>query len=342
MNNLKQQIKSGHLKKCYLLYGNDSYLINYYKNQLKKTALSPDDTMNYSYFEGKKLDIPEIIDTCNTIPFFCDRRVVLVENSGLFKASGGSASEQLSNALPSLSEQTVLIFIERDVDKRSRMYKAVHATGYACELNGLNSEELEFTLAAAFQANNKKISRKTIQYFIQLCGGDNQETGSNLDSLMQEVEKLTFYCGDHEIVTNEDIDQICSPVITDKIFKLTDEMGHKNADKALHHLQNLLYLKEPVIKIMVSIERHLKTLLSIKELAAMHYPDKDIARQAGIRDFQLKYYYAQIRLFSSEELTDYLNFALVQEEKIKTGRLNDRTAVEMLILYCCTEKQKNT
>lgn len=335
MNQLKQQLQSGELKKCYLLYGIDSYLVNYYKNQLKKAVLSSDDTMNYSYFEGKKPDVFQIIDTCNTIPFFADRRFVLVENSGLFKASGNSVSEPLVKAIPSLSEQTVLVFVEHEVDKRNRMYKAVQANGYVCELNGLSSEALEYTLAAALQANGKKISKNTLQYLIRLCGGDSQETGSNLDGLMQEVEKLTFYCGEREVVTTEDIDQICIPVITDKIFKLTNAIGQKKADEAMQHLSNLLYCREPVVRILVSVERHFKTLLLLRELADLHYPEKEIAKQAGLREFQLKYYYAQLRLFTPKELKDYLEYAALQEEKLKTGQLGDRLAVELLILYCC-------
>ena len=52
MHRLNEDIKSGQLKKVYLLYGEEAYLRKQYKDRLK-AALVGDDTMNYHYFEGK-------------------------------------------------------------------------------------------------------------------------------------------------------------------------------------------------------------------------------------------------------------------------------------------------
>ena len=49
-----------------------------------KDAMVGDDTMNFHYFEGKGLDLKEIISLADTMPFFGDRRLILIEDSGLF------------------------------------------------------------------------------------------------------------------------------------------------------------------------------------------------------------------------------------------------------------------
>lgn len=40
-----------------------------YKKKLKE-AVAGDDTMNYNYFEGKGLDVNELISLSDTMPFF--------------------------------------------------------------------------------------------------------------------------------------------------------------------------------------------------------------------------------------------------------------------------------
>ena len=87
MQRLIQDLKSGDFKKIYLLYGQEAYLRKQYKDKLKE-AMIGDDTMNFSYYEGKDFTVGEVIDQAETMPFFADRRLILIENSGLFKSGG--------------------------------------------------------------------------------------------------------------------------------------------------------------------------------------------------------------------------------------------------------------
>ena len=82
MKNIQADIKSGNFKQVYLLYGEEAYLKQQYKQNLVK-ALNPDgDTMNFNHYEGKGIDVKQLIDLCETMPFFAERRVVLLEDTG--------------------------------------------------------------------------------------------------------------------------------------------------------------------------------------------------------------------------------------------------------------------
>ena len=85
MQRLNEDIKTGQLKNLYLLYGEEAYLRRQYRDRLK-TAIIGEDTMNYHYFEGKDISVGEIIDLAETMPFFADRRLIVLENSNLFKS----------------------------------------------------------------------------------------------------------------------------------------------------------------------------------------------------------------------------------------------------------------
>ena len=125
VKNLQEDIKTGKFKNAYLLFGEEAYLKIQYKEKLIHALNPDDDTMNFTKYEGKGIEVREMIDLCETMPFFADHRVVLVENSGFFK----NKCDELADYMKTLPDYLRLVFVEEEVDKRSRMYKAVKACG---------------------------------------------------------------------------------------------------------------------------------------------------------------------------------------------------------------------
>lgn len=69
MQRINEDIKNGNFRQMYLLYGEEAYLRKQYRDRLKKAMISDDDTMNYSYLEGKDISIGAVIDLAETLPF---------------------------------------------------------------------------------------------------------------------------------------------------------------------------------------------------------------------------------------------------------------------------------
>lgn len=90
MKSLNEDLKTGQFKQIYLLYGEENYLKKQYKERFVKAMLPDGDTMNYAYYEGKGVDIKEVIDLAETLPFFAERRLLVFENTGFSKLGGGS------------------------------------------------------------------------------------------------------------------------------------------------------------------------------------------------------------------------------------------------------------
>ena len=83
MKMLAEDIKNGVFKNVYLLCGEEAYLRTQYKNRLRNALSVPGDTMNVAQFEGKGINPREIIDLAETLPFFAERRLILIEDSVL-------------------------------------------------------------------------------------------------------------------------------------------------------------------------------------------------------------------------------------------------------------------
>lgn len=124
MKTIDNDIKTGQFKQIYLLYGEEQYLIRQYRDKLKHALAADDDTMNFSAFSGSDINQKEIIDLAETLPFFADRRLILIEDSGLFKKS----AEELADYMSSIPETTYFVFAEKEIDKKTKMYKQVKKT----------------------------------------------------------------------------------------------------------------------------------------------------------------------------------------------------------------------
>ena len=319
MQTLNQDIKTGEFKQIYLLYGEEAFLKNSYKNRLKE-AIIGDDTMNLARFEGKGLDVDELIRLADTMPFFAERRLILVEDSGFFK----SASDALVQYLPSMPDTTILLFVETEVDKRNRLYKKVKDMGYAAELNRQDSAQLARWAGGILTREQKKITKHTMELFLSMAGDD-------MENIRMELEKLISYTQGREVITDEDVLAVCTVQVTNRIFEMVSAIVNRQPRKAMDLYEDLLTLKEPPMRILFLIARQFNQLLQVKDLMGKGMDKGTIASKLKMQPFVVGKTMPQARQFGREQILSYVEFCVETEEAVKSGRLQDRLAVELLI-----------
>ena len=317
LNDLKQQT----FKSVYLLCGEEAYLRNQYKKRLKDAMTDEGDTMNYSYYEGKDVNPRAVIDMAETLPFFAERRVLMIENSGFFK----NKCDELADYVSSIPESTCLIFVETEIDKRSRLYKEVKKYGRVVEFGIQKEDTLVKWILGMLKKEGKSITKETLQLFLT-------KTGSDMQTIKNELDKLISFTEGKEVITSEDVEQVCVAQTTNKIFDMINAIAEGNRKKALELYEDLLSLKEPPMRILFLIARQFHQLYQLKLLAKEGVASSEIAKQAGIMPFAMKKYQAQAKGFSEEELRQAVEECVDAEEAVKTGAMNDRLSVELIIL----------
>ena len=320
MQRLNQDMKTGQLNHIYLVYGEEAYLRKQYKNRLKE-AIIGDDSMNYHYYEGKGVTIGEVIDQAETMPFFSEKRLILMENTGLFKGGG----EGLSEYLKSPAQTVYFLFVETEVDKRSKLYKTVSAKGCAVEFGIQDENTLKRWVLGMVKRENKRISEPALNFLLEM-------TGTDMENIQKEMEKLFCYCMDQDAITERDIVQICTKRISSHIFDMINAIADRKQKKALELYYELLALKEPPMRILFLITRQFNLLLQVKELAGKGYQGRAIGEKVGLPGFVAGKYVTQASRFQKEELRESVEACVEAEEAIKTGRLNDNMSVELLIV----------
>lgn len=319
MQTINEDIKSGQYKKVYLLYGEESFLKQSYKKKLKE-AVAGNDTMNYNYFEGKGLDVNELISLSDTMPFFSDKRLIIIEDSGFFKTS----SEALADYLPMIPDTTCILFVEDAVDKRNRLFKKVKELGHAAEMKRQDSAQLARWAGTILAQNGRKITGSSMNLFLE-------RTGDDMENIRMELEKLISYTMGSDVVTTEDVEAVTTVQVTNKIFDMVNAIVTRKTRLAMDLYEDLLTLKEPPMRILFLIARQFNQLLLVKEMTAKGTDRGTIASKLKIPPFVAGKVSAQAGAFTREQILSYVKGCVEAEEAVKTGKMNDRMAVELLI-----------
>ena len=320
MQRLIQDIKTQQFNHIYLLFGEEAYLRKQYRDKLKE-AIIGDDNMNYHYYEGKDISIGEVIDQAETLPFFAQRRLIVLENSGFLKSGG----EQLAEYFSAPAQTTYFLLVETEVDKRSKLYKTITAKGCAVEFAVQDENTLKRWILGMVKKEDKKISENSLNYLLE-------KTGTDMENIRKETEKLFCYCMNKEVITEKDIEEICTKRIGNHIFDMVSAIADKKQKQALELYYELLAQKEPPMRILFLIARQFNMLLQVKELRGKGYQNKAIGEKVGLPGFIAGKYVAQAARFQTEELRDAVEACVEAEEAIKTGRINDNMSVEILII----------
>lgn len=329
MKTIDEDIKTGRFQNAYLLYGDEGYLKQQYKHKLKNALLPPDDTMNYTHYEGDKINPLELIDVAETMPFFAEHRLILVEDSSFFKNS----CEDLAKYIPEIPASTCIVFVESEVDKRGKMYKAVNKAGRAVEFGAQNEQLLTRWILGRLKRENKKITQSVLQLFLT-------KTGANMSTIDKELEKLLCYTLERDIIEAEDVEAVCTGQVANHIFDMVHAIGKRQQKRALTLYYDLLALKEPPMRILYLINRQFRILLDLKYMKKAGADAKTMAAKAGIPPFAVKRTLEQAACFTADELRQALTDGVELETDSKTGQINERIAVELLIIRCSTQAEK--
>lgn len=325
-NEVIGDIKRGALKNVYLLFGEEPYLARRYEAKLRAAVLDPAfEAMNMDVFEGGAVNLDDVENALNTLPFMCEKRLLVLRATGLFAAGKKAESERCAALVAGAPDTALLLFSESDVDKRLRLYKEVAKAGRAVECKTPGEKELADWVVRRMAKRGKRISTTDAVFLLRTVD-------SGMDAIEGEINKLADYLGKAEAASRADIERVCTKSLSARIFELVDAIGDKRAETALDIFNNMLVRKESPMMVISMIARQFRLILHSRLLADRGLPTAEIAERMGVRGFVASGCLKSGRHFSTDSLTQALRDCLETDLSIKTGKMNDKMAVEMLIL----------
>ena len=299
MLKLAEELKTNKISRYHLIYGDERYMVRYYKHSLMEKLSSPGDEMNCTIFQGNSVRESEIADVGQILPFMVSQRLIVVQDSGFFKSAN-----DMADYLEDFPETTYVVFVEREVDKRNRLYKWIGKNGCVTECQTQSEAMLKQWIAGYLKKAGKSVSVRTVEYLIE-------RTGTDMESLNNELDKLIGFTGERPVVEVSDIDAVCSGAVISKIFDMIDAVALGEKNRALRLYDDLLANKE-------------------QPISAVGVNKNELAKRIGIPPFTVPKYGKQAGLFKRRQLIQMLEDRANYEESFKKGRLSDQLAVEMV------------
>lgn len=334
---LEKSLKDNNLSSIYLLYGKETYLLENTLRKIKKVFGICKEGLNYIKIDNTNINslIPEL----QTPAFGFDKKMIIVKDADVLKKQGKKKNQALSDQVDKIAsfieqnfeyikDQVVLIFIEDEIEKNN-LYKQIEKLGIICNFEQEKLPDLMKRIKYICNAYKVNIDNLALSYFIESCG-------TNLQDLINEIRKLIEYKGENGTITREDIDLLCIKQFDIVIFELTDNLGQKNVKKSLEVLKNLLYAKEPIQKILITLYNHFKKLY-ITKLCDKY--KSDVVKNLNLKPnqtFLVSKYKRQANYFSEQDLKKILLKFIELDEDYKIGNIDLNIGLESVICgYCC-------
>lgn len=338
VDELESNLKNGNLSSIYLLYGPETFLLESNLKKIKKIFGEAVNGINYIKID--ETNINEIIPNLETPAFGFEKKLIIAKNTGLLKKQGKKKnvlleenikkiSNYINENIEEIKQTTILVFVEAELEKNI-LYKILEKHGQVCNFEQEKLPQLIKRIKNICNSYKVDIDDHTAKYFIETCG-------TNMQDLINEIRKLIEYVGINGAISKKDIDLLCIKQLESIIFDLTDNLGNKNVAKSLEVLQNLLYSKEPIQKILITLYNHFKKLYIVK-LSEKY--NKNLAESLNLKPNQMfltTKYKNQARYFSEIELRKILDEFINLDINYKSGKIDLEIGLQSILCRYCSK-----
>jgi len=337
IENLEKELKTGKLNSIYLLYGEETFLLETCLKKIKNNFGERKAGINEIKLDD--VNVSGIISDIETPAFGYEKKLIIARNTGLFKKETKrktlinvelikSLVDYIEKNNSIIQESVVLVFVEQEVDK-NELYKIIEKYGVVCEFQELKPIQIMARIKAICNAYKVQIDDSTTKYFIECLG-------TNMQDLINEIRKLIEYVGENGVITKQAIDLLCIKKLESVIFDLTDNLGKKQVNKALDVLHNLIYQKEPIQKILITLYHHFKKLYIVK---IAQRENKNVAESLNLKPnqmFLVTKYRAQADYFKETELNKIVEELIDLDYKYKIGLVDLNVGLEAILCRYCS------
>lgn len=322
------------LKSIYFLYGEEQYLIDTCVNKIKKKFGERILGINYILIDETNID--NLISDIEMPAFGYEKKLIIVKNSALFKKDGrkktsspiqDKIAEYIENNMNIIEESVVLVFVEREANK-TNVFEAIQKYGIICNIEELKPIQLVKKLKQICNLYKVNVDEITLNYLIE-------NSGTNLQHLINEIRKLIEYAGENGTITIDSVNKLSIKQIESVVFELTDNLAIKKIDKALDILDNLIYQKEPLQKILITLYNHFKKIYLCVISVELK---KDVVNSLNLKPnqtFLVNKYKKQASYFKISELRKILSELIDLDYNYKNGKIDlDIGLRSVLCRYC--------
>lgn len=310
----------------YILHGDDEFSLKDHLTKLQASINDPSQ-LNTTHMDGNEVSARAVISAVCAYPFLSDARLVVVRNmlGGKRKAD----TEMLVDELPTLPDFARLVFHEDKTLPESHAIMKLAKSDPNGQVKHFaapsHPKEMAPLLEKMAKGQGVSIEPQAVLALATVVPGDLRAADS-------EIAKLAAYVNYSRAITEADVEAMTAYVAEANIFELVDAIGQQNGRLAFTLMQRFLSEKgnEP-LQIMAMIGRQFRLLILAREYLD-YGGEGTMASALGVTDFVARKVGGQAKRFASvKQLEDIYRKLADLDDRIKTGRIDDETALQTFV-----------
>lgn len=354
------QIKSGDIKSIYLLYGQESYLLDKAKELLQDSVVTAFPELNYIILDGDTITVEQLQNACETFPFGSEKKLVVVKHPGFLKRANNKKDEEdeveqseiereqkqdgspkkeageqkrymeLFSELP--ESCCLLLLYYGELGKSKKLFDSIMKNGEVFEFARVDKDDLTKWVKNNFGKYDMKIGFRELAYFITMSGYSDKNSDKNLYNLENEINKISAFAGSTDTVTIEHIEAVMPKNLENDIFKLINSCADRKVADSLSILHDLLMRGEEIFAVLAMITKQIRTMIAVVESNQKGMDVKAAASKLKVHEFYAKNCFNYGKKIGMKGLVSALNNSVEVENSVKSGKLEKRLALEMLMM----------
>ncbi|WP_273949911.1 DNA polymerase III subunit delta [Leuconostoc mesenteroides] len=327
LKQLQQQIENNAMANFYIVTGEEETLLSHAKSMFKGLVDQEDRDMNYSQIDLTEQTLDVVINDAMSVPFFGDRRVVVVKNPQFLTATGkvGDRDQELLLKLfdqPVL--QNIVVFFANDLklDKRKKLAKVLLKTAENISLPALNERQAQQAIVQQLDHRSYAIEPEALHELMQ-------RTNAQYTDMKNELPKLITYAEQTKKITLDVVSALVPKTLTANAFDLVDAVIKRRPQEALTLYHDLLQNGEAPLRLNAVLTNQFRLLLQVAGLSGN---DQDIGAQLKVHPYRVKLAKEALRSYPPQFVrTGYLGMIDI-ETQLKSTSQDPELLFERFIL----------
>ncbi len=320
------------------LYGEDTYRSHKKIKGIKKKYLNSDQAgTNICILYANEVDFDKIAKAVETMPFLANKRLVIIKD--LLNSNKQKLQEEVAEYLHSIPETTVLIFWEKGgVKKKGKLFKELRKISRAQEFELLVGIKLNNWIEQEVKKLGGKIEKEAVARLASYVGSDLWQMANEISKLVSYKVQGTNDKGQrssNSIICVSDVELLVKAKLNTNIFEMVDALGEKDTKKTTELVDDLLTSGETEGYLLSMITYQFRNLLIVKDLTEKKLNKFQIAKQTNIHPYVVSKTIPQSKNFTEGELEEIYSKLLYADKAIKTGKLQPRLALDLLVAELC-------
>ena len=323
MHDIKNDIKNKIFSNVYILCGEEDYLIRYYVQKTIEVA-TQEDMREFNVMEiySTLPDTGDIDAFANSYPFMSEKKVLIIQDTKIFKKSNEEHKSYFSDLILNIPDYLIIIFAEKDIDKRNALYKQIAKIYPVCEYNFQDIPTLTSWITKLFSSAGKTINRDDASYICEVAG-------PSMHALKSEAEKIIAFLSDETLVTGQVIDSLITRTIENRVFDMIDDIVKGNNADAMKKFNDLRALNEEPVRIINIFFNKFATFHKL--LLLKDKPMREICTLCNLYEKHARNNLSQAKILGAKKIAEVMLKCRDMDFAVKNGITEKWIAAELVV-----------